>query len=669
MAEFLIGAPPGADPSRPSPRDDDRIVPPRRDDTPTATGHIHGLDGLRAIAVAAVVVFHIWPSAVPGGFLGVDVFFVVSGFLITTLLLREHGRAGQIDLRGFWRRRARRLLPALAFMCVASIVAAMLVNRALLVDIGRQALGAATFSTNWLEIAAGTDYFADRDPILFNPLWSLAVEEQFYLLWPLAFIALAAATATPRQLARLLRLVALGSAAWMALHYTPAAATRVYFGTDTHLFGLMIGCSLAYAFWDPASRLARDGWPAVRRWIGFAATATLLVLCVVLDDTTSATYRGGILAASVCTALMVAALPGPASAYTRLLDARPLRWIGQRSYAIYLWHWPVLLIAVELLPRRPPGSTTDAVTALVVVATTLGLSEVSLRWIETPIREHGLAALRRPVATAGPRRRVAVTALGALAASVVIAAAVVGIATAPDRSAAEESVEAGLRLIERQRTASPTPSTPATSTPPPTSTPAPVPDPVPAGPSTTGPPTTIAPATEPAWPPDLATPPGELITGLGDSVLSGAAPAMYERFPGIHLEATPILQWHDAPRIVDEVAAVGELRPVVVLNFGTNAGLVTDESRTAVGEVLDALGPQRRVILVTIVGVSHWVDDSNETLKAISADHPNTAIADWNAVVAADPDLLHTDRTHPNLAGIAVYADLIARTAEALGPG
>ena len=116
MTEFLIGAPPGADPSRPSRRDDDRIVPPRRDDTPTATGHIHGLDGLRAIAVAAVVVFHIWPSVVPGGFLGVDVFFVVSGFLITTLLLREHGRAGQIDLRGFWRRRARRLLPALALM-------------------------------------------------------------------------------------------------------------------------------------------------------------------------------------------------------------------------------------------------------------------------------------------------------------------------------------------------------------------------------------------------------------------------------------------------------------------------------------------------------------------------------------------------------------------------
>lgn len=149
-------------------------------------------------------------------------------------------------------------------------------------------------------------------------------------------------------------------------------------------------------------------------------------------------------------------------------------------------------------------------------------------------------------------------------------------------------------------------------------------------------------------------------------MLSGAAPAMYERFPGIRLEATPILQWHDAPRIVEEVAAAGELRPVVVLNFGTNPGLVTDESRTAVRNVP---GPQQRVILVTIVGVSHWVDDSNETLKAISADHPNTAIADWHAVVAADPDLLHTDRTHPNMAGISVYADLIARTAEALGPG
>jgi peptidoglycan/LPS O-acetylase OafA/YrhL/lysophospholipase L1-like esterase len=654
MAEFLIGAPPGPRPSRP-PRRADRAVPTRRDDTPTATGHIHGLDGLRAVAVAMVVVFHIWPSLLPGGFLGVDVFFVVSGFLITTLLLRERRDRGRVDLRGFWRRRARRLLPALAFMCVITIVVAMAVNRDLLVDAGRQALGAATFSTNWLEIAAGTDYFAEREPILFNPLWSLAVEEQFYLLWPLTFSALAASTFTPRQLARMLRIVALASAALMALRYTPAAATRVYYGTDTHLFGLMIGCSLAYAFWDPTSRLASRRWLGLRRWVGFAATAALLALSVGLSDETSATYRGGILAASLCTAVMVAALPGPSSRYTRLLDTRPLRWIGERSYAIYLWHWPVLLIVVELLPRRAPGTTTDAGAALLTIATTLLLSEISLRWVETPIRTHGLRVLRPPAPTS-TARRVGIPAVGGLVVAAALAAALVGIANAPDRSAAAESVESGLRMIERANAANSSVTVTTTTLP---AEPTTVPDDT----------TATAPTVEPAWPRELATPPGELITGLGDSVLSGAAPAMYERFPGIRLEATPILQWHDAPGIVARLAAAGELRPVVVLNFGTNAGLVTQESRAAVREVLDTLGPQRRVILVTIVGVSHWVRESNETLAAISSEYPNTAIADWHAVVVDNPDLLHTDRTHPNMAGISVYADLIARTADALGPG
>ena len=153
-------------------------------------GRIEGLDGLRAFAVLFVLVFHLWPTTLPGGFLGVDVFFVISGYLITTLLLREKKKTGRITLSAFWIRRARRLLPALVLVVVSAVAAAWLVNEDLLVNIRRQVFGALTFSTNWVEIIAGTDYFADSARALFVTFWSLAVEEQFYLFWPILLLGL-----------------------------------------------------------------------------------------------------------------------------------------------------------------------------------------------------------------------------------------------------------------------------------------------------------------------------------------------------------------------------------------------------------------------------------------------------------------------------------------------
>ncbi|MFH5822161.1 acyltransferase family protein [Georgenia sp. AZ-5] len=218
-------------------------------------GRIEGLDGLRALAVAAVLVYHLRPASLPGGFLGVDVFFVVSGFLITTLLLREIATRGRIDLARFWLRRARRLLPPLLAVVVLSVPLAWLASTDLLVGIGRQVLGAVTFSSNWLEIGAGSSYFDATAPQLFVNFWSLAVEEQFYLLWPAAVAALVAA-AGGRRRTRVALVLAAVSAAFMAVLHTPGEdATRVYYGTDTHLFGLMIGAALAFAFATPGTAL------------------------------------------------------------------------------------------------------------------------------------------------------------------------------------------------------------------------------------------------------------------------------------------------------------------------------------------------------------------------------------------------------------------------------
>jgi lysophospholipase L1-like esterase len=263
------------------------------------------------------------------------------------------------------------------------------------------------------------------------------------------------------------------------------------------------------------------------------------------------------------------------------------------------------------------------------LAVTFGLAEASYRWIEMPIRREGFGLLRdRRLVTAG--------------AGVLVVLAGRTIAGSPTKSDAQLSVEAGEQAIATQQQAISS--------------------------------TTLAGSTQssttlpPAWPDTLPVPPGDRIIGFGDSVLSGAAPAIYERFPGIVLDAEPIRQWRDAPAVVAHAIDAGTARPVVVLNFGTNAGLKSEESQAALEAVLDTLGPDRRVVLVNTVGISNWVPATNATLAAVSAGHPNTIVADWHAVVTADPTLLHNDRTHPNVRGTAAYAEMLARALDELGP-
>ncbi len=247
---------------------------PLRPTGPRPGERIAGLDGLRALAIVGVLVYHLDAAWLPGGFLGVDVFFVVSGFLITTLLVREHRRTGRVALSQFWVRRARRLLPALVLCVVTSVLIARIVSADLLVEVGRQMFGALTFSTNWLEITAGSSYFDQTAPQLFMNFWSLAVEEQFYIVWPLVTIGLLALSSRVRVGAALS--IGFVSALLMALLYVPETdATRVYYGTDTHLVGLMVGAGLAFAWASPRlalfvtpSRWGRFGWiagPARRR--------------------------------------------------------------------------------------------------------------------------------------------------------------------------------------------------------------------------------------------------------------------------------------------------------------------------------------------------------------------------------------------------------------------
>jgi peptidoglycan/LPS O-acetylase OafA/YrhL/CubicO group peptidase (beta-lactamase class C family) len=364
-----------------------------------ATGALHyipGLDGLRALAVLAVLLYHA-DLPVYGGFLGVESFFVISGFLITALLLADWDAHGRVRLGHFWWRRARRLLPALFALLagVALLTAALLPGE--LARLGGEILAALAYVTNWHLIAGGQPYFdAVERPSLLRHLWSLAVEEQFYLAWPLLFAG-GMRLLGSRRLGALALLGALVSAALMAA-LGADEPSRVYYGTDTRAGGLLLGVALAFV-WAPgrAPALARPGAGAALDAAGFVALAGLLWAYVALDDGHPLLYRGGVALVAVATAVVVAAATHPAARLLpRLLELPALRWVGVRSYSLYLWHWPIFMVTRPGLDVPADGPALQAAR----FAAAFALAALSYRWIELPVRngalERAWAGLRRP---------------------------------------------------------------------------------------------------------------------------------------------------------------------------------------------------------------------------------------------------------------------------------
>ena len=345
-----------------------------------------GLDGVRALAVLAVMGFHAGVSELSGGFLGVDIFFVLSGFLITDLLVVQYDRLGRLDLKSFWARRARRLLPPLAVMLVVVTAAATVIEPSQESSLRLALLAAATYTSNWYQIAHHVSYFASLGPMPpLDHLWSLAIEEQFYLIWPLLlwFLILRLPTRRARIIATLLG--AALSALAMALEYTPGGnPSAVYYGTYTHASALLIGSALALAY--PLATLSSTSANLTRRLdaVGVAGLAVLAWAIGHFSGSDPAVYPFGLILAAVGAAGLVAAAAsnGLISAMTSL---RPLRWLGIRSYAMYLWHWPVIALTGAVAGQAASSPWLWVIEA----ALTIALAALSWQFIEGPILQNG----------------------------------------------------------------------------------------------------------------------------------------------------------------------------------------------------------------------------------------------------------------------------------------
>lgn len=600
-------------------------------------GYIAGLDGLRALAVVAVILYHVFPGVFRGGFLGVDIFFVISGFLITTLLLREDRTRNFINLRQFWVRRARRLIPALLLLIITVVPTAWAVNPDLIVGIGRQIFGALTFSTNWVEIAHGSSYFDSTAPLLFKNFWSLAIEEQFYLFWPLIMLVILALVSTRQQRVAISGGLMFASSILMMILYTGSNHTRLYYGTDTHIFGLCAGITLAFLWADQHKKIfSTQHWKSFHTLYGWSGLITLLLFIMIMPDNGPWAYMGGMLTASIATCLVIADMLFPRSFLAQFGELSSLKWIGTRSYGLYLWHWPILVIVTALYPVAV-GSVSEFFRSIIAVTLALLIVEISYRYIETPVRKQGyrltIARMRHSF-----NRSLPATILqgSAVALALVTCAAVI---FAPAITSTQAQIQAGgtSSLARQKNTAADNKNAPE---------------------KTEGKSAKKRPAPPKKLSADLDTtiPNTYEVTVIGDSMVSASRTGLVHAMPGINTFGEPSIQWAQAGEMISKVDKEQKLGRVVVLDFGTNGGIADPDN---VRDAIEQLGVNRMIFLVNIYSPSTFVTDTNEVLKKIAGEYVNVELIDWNGLAAKKPELLQVDSTHTSIEGANAYGELI----------
>lgn len=601
---------------------------------------------MRGLAIAGVLAYHLVPNVAPGGFLGVEVFFVLSGYLLTSLALEEHGRTGCIDWWRYARRRLRRIGPALGALLTVLIIVVPLVANAdgyrLGGDVGWSLIGL----TNWHLIHDGTSYFtsAGRPPFV-RHLWSLAIEIQFYACVPV-LVGWVVRRRSAIALASLAAAIAL-STVWMALMRASEGASRAYYGTDTRVGALLTGVLVAVFLQRGEAARGRSAsteeTAAPTRFVTATAIAglgALVVLFVVVGDDSRFLYPLGFLACRLGAAALIVACRRP-NTVTRLLEGRAPRWLGERSFGIYLWHWPLLALL-------RPGIDVDwskPVTTAVVGGGAVLMGHLSFTFVERPL--------------SAPARRDRNWHLKLHSQRWLVAAAlalIFGIlANLPTHDPLAQSLVAGARVVAAQTTI------PASTTTAPTTTP------------TTVVVSTAAVATRPvsavrtaatrrpaspspqlnAGPPPNSYP----VTAIGDSVMLGAAGAIRDRLgPSVYIDAKVSRQFAQGVQVARQMRDEGRLGDVVIVHLGTNG----PPRRNDIDALMGVLDGVRRVVLVTVRVSEKWESDTNQSLADAATRFPRVVLADWYAYSEGHREWFQSDGTHLKPAGAKAFADVLA---------
>lgn len=634
-----------------------------------------GLDGIKGFALIGIIWYHLSQRSLPGGFIGVDVFFTVSGFLLALSVLREIDRTGRLRLGNFYLRRLSRLWPAMAFMIAGSVSLGLFVNHDILVGVPGKSVSALTFTSNWGEIFSGDSYFAATSPQLLRHLWFVALLAQATLVLPLLTAMLHRIGSTFVQALVPVLLAALSACGMWVLYNPSADPTRVYFGTDTHCFGMLLGVALAFVVRhsEESDAEPRRLFTMVMPWLATGALVVLIMMMPRVGQDASA-FRGGLILASVLTVVLIGGSISKDSWMIGLFGWRPLALLGKYSYGMYLWHWPLYLLLQLMLPGYR-GSGLWVVQALTLLLS-LVMTAVSWWMVENPVAEwikskRDKSAPRRPVAQrSAPRRvgsarargvygthlnnveftqpysqaaplpssqdapvvasrssRTAKTMRMVVTVSVVVLIVIgffMGVAQAPAKTQTQimlEKNQSALAKKERQRKMDAKAAAEAKKR-----------------------------AEEERKRREEAkaaiekTLNGEDVSVIGDSVTVGASAALQKSLPGIAVDAQVSRSILTAPGIVAQMKAEGRLRKYVVISLNTN-------SATTVGEyerIAAAAGDGHVLVIINAYGDREWIPVANQAASDYVRKHPTDSIlVDWNSAIAAHTDWLGPDGIHP----------------------
>lgn len=595
----------------------------------SALARLPGLDGLRGVAVLAVIGYHLnLGNFLPAGFLGVDIFFTVSGFIITALLLQEHAQTGRIDFRAFYLRRARRLFPAALLMLLLLVPLTPLLQPGALPRLREDLLAAFLYLSNWWQIVAQQSYFeAIEQPRLLQHLWSLAVEEQYYLLWPLAALGLLNRVSRT-GLGVAAALIAMASTGWMAWLYLTQIEggdpSRIYLGTDTHLMGLLAGSALA-AWWNPWKiRMASQASDEVLNLAGTAALAALIWGMAETHEGMPGLYQGGFLLVAVLTSAVIAAATREGTWVSWMLATRPMLWLGARSYSLYLWHWPIV---VWLRPSPQADALELSWVNAARLVLTLLCAEASYRWVET---RWSRGFKTRPWPRSAAIALLVLVLVNAAVLLVMPGSALHSDARAkPSLPSSAASAPVSLTTKEPRQ-----PSPPAE----------------PAALAKTAP---TKPETQPPPPPHTAR--YQKVTLVGDSVLLGASPYLLRRLPSASVDAKVGRQGSDGLKLVQSLRETAQLGDVAVIHLGTNGYLAEKQFRA----LLTQLDDRKTVVVLNVYGARRWTSPNNELIARVGKDFGNVQLVDWHAIGLANPDYFVQDGIHLSGSGIHAYYNQI----------
>ena len=575
--------------------------------------YIPAIDGLRAVAVIAVMLYHLGVSWIPGGFLGVDLFFVISGYVITRLLLDSIQRSGGLDLRAFYKSRLRRLLPPLAFMIVTTTlfigVWAPDTIKRLLTDTPF----ALTGIMNWWLVFEQQDYFESigRPPLL-QHTWSLAVEAQFYLIWPLILLLVL------RQLGRRVipaaaLTIAIGSGIALLLvslridSSSSQSVSHVYFGTDTHSIGLFLGAALAVN-WIPQNlkmdiaKRAQDVIDA----IGVFGFLGILTCFLFIDESNPTLYKIAFPLAGIFGCAIIMSIVHPASRFAPLLQGKAILWIGERSYAIYLWHWIVFQVTRPSVDLAGASWALYALRVLIVFA----LADISLRWVELPFRNGYIESWFRGMKYRTKKVRVrqkttlALSIISVLLATSLVSANAIAIS---DRNLAKLKLE----------------------------------------------------ITSGAEVQTQISNPADGLWVVGDSVILGIRYELSGRRDVGLINAHVGRQAPELIEVLNKDKARMAGAPIIV-NMGNNNRLAEAE----VVSIFEAIKDQPQIIVVNTAVPRGWKDENNSLIAQVAASYQNVKIVDWNKISEGHPEYFAPDGVHLVPTGIAVYVDAILTVLE-----